>query len=62
MDHEQDRPDITEISHTVQRARIPHHCRVCRSAIIPGQRYIRVLLRVDGDLEVEKYHMPECQR
>lgn len=40
----------------IRRARVPHVCTSCRQPITPGQAYLHLFARVDGQLVVEKHH------
>jgi hypothetical protein len=57
-----ERPTVREIADTTQTARKVHACDACRGSITPGQRYRRIVLVVDDEVSVEKFHATPCWR
>lgn len=50
FDGRSDDCENTFYSESWRRARKPHRCGECRQAIQPGQRYLRVVGKADGDM------------
>lgn len=44
-------------------ARVEHFCGLCGERILPGQRYTRKVMRVDGEMSVYSEHLSgvECE-
>lgn len=57
---DRDGPEVKMLSSAAHNAAKEYKCNMCSNGIKPGERYVRMVWLVDGEIQTHREHVDQC--